>query len=112
MEDDTYVEQIEGVFQSGVACRNTGENFVAPEKAFKERAFADLVEEAVDLFERPVWSDKSEGIMTYMTLHGTHSTSFAIGARSSSATVKPASTISLRIEIKTSAQRSARRRDA
>jgi hypothetical protein len=56
VEDDTYAEHPEGVVEGGVARRNTGEDFIAPQVAFKERTLAQLVEEMVDFSERPVWS--------------------------------------------------------
>ena len=54
MEDHTYVEHPERVRERGVACRDAGEYFVAPQVAFKERLFAQLVEENVDFFKRTV----------------------------------------------------------
>jgi hypothetical protein len=66
LQDNAYVEQIEGVFESGVARRNTRENFFAPQQAFKERALSQLVEEMVDFFKCPVWSRKSDGKHAYL----------------------------------------------
>jgi hypothetical protein len=54
VEDDTYVEHVEGVLKSGVTGRDAGKDFVAPQVAFKERNLAELVEKMVDFFERPV----------------------------------------------------------
>lgn len=65
MEDDTYVEHLEGVLKSGVACRDAGEYFVAPQVAFKERSFSQLIEEMVDFLERTVWCGKSDGKHSY-----------------------------------------------
>ena len=53
-EDDTYAERLTGVVKGGVASRDTGEYFIAPEISFKERALTQLVEATVDFVERPV----------------------------------------------------------
>jgi hypothetical protein len=87
VEDGTYVEHPEGVVEGSVTGRNSGEDFIALEEACKERALAQLAEETVDLSERPVWCSKLDGSPRKYEAARTHSTSFPMGARSSSATV-------------------------
>jgi hypothetical protein len=87
VEDDTYIEHPEGVVEGCVTRGNTGEDFAALQDACKERALAQLAEDTVDFSERPVWCGRSDGSMRKYEAARTHSTSFPIGARSSSATV-------------------------
>lgn len=111
-EDDTYAKHPEGVAEGGVTGRNTGLNIVAPRVTFEERTLAQLVEEIVNTFERSLWRCNQMKACGCMRAAGTHLTSFAMGARSSSVRVSPVSAISSRIEIKISSHLSVRRMDA
>ena len=55
VEHDTYAEHLTGVVEGGVASRDAGERFAAPQVAFKKRTLAQLAEAIIDSFERPVW---------------------------------------------------------
>ena len=54
MEDDAYAEHPNGFFESSVAVRDGGEDFIAPQVAFEERTMAKLFEEIVNSSERSV----------------------------------------------------------
>lgn len=70
---------------------------------------AHLCEEIENVYKRPIEASERSYVRNEVW---THSLSFAMGAWSSSATVRPASMISSRTLIRMSAQRSVNRREA
>ena len=53
VEHGTYPERFTGIIEGGVASRNVGEYFVAPQVASKKRRLAQLDEATAESFERP-----------------------------------------------------------
>jgi hypothetical protein len=60
VEHDTHVESFTSIIEVGVASRDFGEYFIAPQIASKKRRLAQLVEAIADFFERPVWGCESD----------------------------------------------------
>ena len=53
-EDNAYAEHPQGIIESGVAFRDTGEDLIAPQVAFEERTMAQLFEEIANVSKNPV----------------------------------------------------------
>jgi hypothetical protein len=53
VQGDTYAEHPKGIVEGNVAFRDTGEDFIAPQVAFKKRTMAQLFEEIANFSERP-----------------------------------------------------------